>query len=84
MAFGARQEDGKWRLCLRKGRTITKMSFTDGSPPQEIQFKSQVKAKACADALNETYWKEYDRWYSKGQPFPSAQAMVNLISEHII
>ncbi|RWB08748.1 MAG: hypothetical protein EOQ39_18955 [Mesorhizobium sp.] len=83
MAFGARLEDGKWRLCLRKGRTITSMSFSEG-PPVEIQFKSQVKAKACADALNEQYWKSFEKTERKGGLLPCHEGMVNLIKDHII
>lgn len=60
MAFGARNEDG-WRLCWRKGKTIR----TVFAGRYEIAFKSQAKAKACADALNETYWKSYFKRESK-------------------
>lgn len=59
MAFGARNEDGKWRLCLRKGETITYVDRTRW-PDIEITFSSQSRAKACADELNEKCWDAYE------------------------
>lgn len=83
MAFAARQVDGKWRLCLRKGRTIDHMSFSNGAR-EEIEFSSQAKAKACADALNELYWKPYDKSARTGiLPSDVHDGMVNLIRDHI-
>lgn len=84
MAFAARQENGKWRLCLRKGRTIDHMTFGNGAR-EEIEFASQVKAKACSDALNELYWKQFERTERKGGPLPSDvhEGIVHLIREHI-
>lgn len=84
MAFGARQEDGKWRLCHRKGRTIvhwTKKFW----PEVEIVFASQSKAKACADALNER-WKEYEtvEFAIKRRPPVDVQAMVDFFFETIV
>lgn len=54
MAFGARNDSG-WRLCHRKGITIHHV----WNPSIQIVFKTQAKAKACADELNEKYWKQY-------------------------
>lgn len=55
MAWGARNEDGTWRLCRRKGATV--LTFMVSTFPNlEIRFSSQAKAKACADALNEAIW----------------------------
>jgi len=81
MAFAARQEDGKWRLCLRKGRTITHAKFKDVTV--DIAFRSQAAAKACADALNERYWKHFERCLRKGEMPPFANEMVDLIEEHM-
>lgn len=53
MPWGARKEDGVWRLCERKGITIHRA----GS--MEIAFKSQARAKACADVLNAEFWNLY-------------------------
>lgn len=61
MAFAARLDDDKtWRLCLRKGKTIRHI-FSDKWPDIEIVFSSQAKAKACADELNEKFWKAYEK-----------------------
>lgn len=62
MAFGARNDEG-WRLCHRKGRTIYYIN-EKLYPHMPIEFRSQAKAKACADELNER-WKEYDSKESK-------------------
>ena len=59
MAFGARQVDGVWVLCLRKGQTI------DHAGPVPIRFKSQARAKACADALNEEFWETFQALQKK-------------------
>ena len=79
MAWGARVEDGKWRLCFRKGKTITEAMVRDTKT--EIVFKNQKVAKACADALNETYWPLFEK-AQKGKAYLPAQTrieMVNLI-----
>lgn len=55
MAFAARNEEGVWRLCLRKGITFTHFSLA-WEHPIEICFKNQASAKACADELNEKCW----------------------------
>ncbi|RWI35501.1 hypothetical protein [Mesorhizobium sp.] len=60
MAFGARQENGAWRICLRKGAAILHLD-SKAFPGVEVKFKSQAKAKACADTLNEVYWKRYEK-----------------------
>jgi hypothetical protein len=61
MAFAARQDDeGKWRLCRRKGNTI----FTVFG--EEVIFSSQAKAKKCCDDLNDRYWKVYEREHRNG------------------
>lgn len=60
MAFGARNEGG-WRLCHRKGKTIK----TVLAGKYEVVFKSQAKAKACADELNDLFWKPYWKAESK-------------------
>lgn len=80
MAFGARQEaDGKWRLCLRKGRTIKRFY-----PGEEFEFKGQRQAKACADELNETFWDRY-RKYQLGAPAPDyAWDMIICIRKHCL
>ncbi len=82
MAFGARKEEGKWRLCLRKGRTITHARLP-GDRKVELEFSSQAKAKACADALNERYWAQFDKHMKKKQYPPFAQEMVELIEGHM-
>lgn len=59
MAFGARNDEG-WRLCHRKGKSIYFVNEAKW-PDVIIEFKSQAKAKACADELNEqwdAYWKK--------------------------
>lgn len=58
MAFGARNDEG-WRLCYRKGKTIFYVN-EKRFPEIPIEFRSQAKAKACADDLNQD-WKEYEK-----------------------
>jgi len=82
MAFAARNEGGKWRLCLRKGRTITYAEIHEGQRT-EIEFASQAKAKACADVLNDRYWPHFDKATRKRGPMvPFAQDMLDLILEY--
>lgn len=83
MPFGARQEDGKWRLCWRKGRTIVHVR-KESFPGVEIVFRSQAKAKACADALNSTYWPAYEKT-EKGRAeldWATYAGMLETIAEH--
>lgn len=76
MAFGARQEDGKWRICLRKGATC--IHQYPGGP--EIEFASQRRAKACADELNEEFWPRYSK---NKELFPVwAMDMIETIRKH--
>lgn len=78
--FAARNENGKHRLCHRKGITIhgTKLSGTW----EEIEFSSQAKAKACADELNRLYWKPYWKAYQKNEYPPCAWEMYDLIKKY--
>lgn len=59
MAWGARVENGKWRLCFRKGDTIHHAIVRDEQI--ELVFPNQKKAKACADEWNEKYWDTYEK-----------------------
>jgi hypothetical protein len=65
MAWGARQhDDGTWRLCERKGRTILFVNSKQ-FPDLQIQWSSRSGAEKCAKELNETYWSAYDRAQKK-------------------
>ncbi|RWB95621.1 MAG: hypothetical protein EOQ56_28140 [Mesorhizobium sp.] len=81
MAWGARQhEDGTWRLCERKGRTILRLS--PSFPDMEIRFASQAKTKKCADQLNELYWATYEKARKKGEATPPfAWSMAHIIHD---
>lgn len=68
MAFGARRTDRGWQLCLRKGATVELMG---GEP---LVFPSQKKAKACADALNSSYW----RIWHKNHPHLAGELQSNI------
>lgn len=83
MAFGARQEtDGKWRLCLRKGRTITGAPTAEGER-LDFEFASQRRAKACADELNDNFWDQYKLFQNGTTPGPDwAWDMVETIRKH--
>jgi hypothetical protein len=82
MAFGARQEaDGRWVLCLRKGRTVDGWSHTDGSRTT-FEFASQRRAKACADELNETFWDQYRKYKLGDEPPAFANDMTDCIRKH--
>lgn len=65
MAFGARSTDGVWHLCHRKGQDVRHINERRW-PDIEIRFKSQVRAKACADELNEK-WKDYSKQWNNAQ-----------------
>lgn len=84
MAFGARQEtDGKWRLCLRKGRTVTGTNTCEGR--LDFEFASQRRAKACADELNLLFWDRYKKISDGTQPAPEwAWDMIDCIRKHAI
>lgn len=84
MAFGARQEsDGKWRLCLRKGRTITGCPSPEGH--LDFEFKGQRQAKACADELNEHFWDRYKSFQDGTKDGPDwAWGMIETIRKHCI
>lgn len=73
--FGARVEQGKWRLCYRKNETI---HYHDIEGHTEIVFKNQKIAKACADALNAQYWKEFD-YARKNKQWPAADILYGMV-----
>lgn len=83
MAFAARNEDGKWRLCKRMGKTFIHVCSED-LPGVEIAFSSQAVTKKCADELNERFWAEYDRHerLATGQPSPLYVEMLEVIRQH--
>lgn len=83
MAFAARNENGVWRLCKRAGDTIIHVK-QELWPDITIRFSSQAKAKACADALNERFWKDYERHERKSptEPNPHFHAMLEVIYQH--
>jgi ArsR family metal-binding transcriptional regulator len=83
--FGARYEDKKWYLCIRRGITIkgTAFPYPDGKW-QEFVFKSQKQAKACADELNDKFWNAYDDNDRKSRRIPDiAQQMIECIKRHL-
>jgi hypothetical protein len=61
MAWGARQEDGIWRLCERRGRTII-FACKRILPDVQIRFPGRSQAEECAKVLNELHWEEYERF----------------------
>lgn len=59
MAWGARQhDDGSWRLCERKGRTLLHLCCADAQDVQ-IVWKTRSGAEKCAKELNELWWPFY-------------------------
>ncbi|QIG69161.1 hypothetical protein EVB78_127 [Rhizobium phage RHph_N1_15] len=60
MAWGARQEDGVWRLCERRGRTITHVT-RKVTPAVEIRFPGRAASEKCAHEMNERFWDGYSR-----------------------
>ncbi|MBX5130736.1 hypothetical protein HJB53_30060 [Rhizobium lentis] len=78
MAWGARQEDGVWRLCERRGRTITNVTRRV-SPAVEIRFPGRALAEKCAHEMNERFWDSYDR--AKRSHLQDWE-IVQLIAEH--
>lgn len=84
MAFAARKdEDGTWRLCKRGGDTI-RFVKQEIYPDVQIIFSSQAKTKACADELNELFWKEYERHERKSpqDPNPRFWEILDVIKKH--
>jgi hypothetical protein len=84
MAWGARkEEDGSWRLCERRGRSILHVS-RKLRPPIEIRFPGRAMAEDCAHKLNELYWPAYHKVRSKDEtaPVPCAWEMLDIILEH--
>lgn len=62
--FAATVDDnGVYRLSIRRIRTIK--TYHDYGKTVDLKFKSRAKAKACADELNETWLKHYDKNFSK-------------------
>lgn len=82
MAWGARQEDGVWRLCERRGRTIihARRSLL---PDVEIRFPNRALAEDCAKLLNEMFWDDYERFRKnrkrKTDEMPFAWLMLDVI-----
>lgn len=79
MAFAARKEDGEWRLCKRGGDAIGRIS--PKYPHITIKFSSQAKTKACADELNERFWKAYSK-RTADTPFEHYWEMLEVIHRH--
>lgn len=84
MAWGARQEDGIWRICERRGRTIIRVD-SNLLPNVEIRFPGRSAAEACAHKLNESHWEHYERARKKApapkEP-PFAWQMLAIIRDH--
>lgn len=80
--FGARIEDGKWRLCIRRGNVIKTLCSKHFK--EEIVFRSQAKAKATADRLNDLHWKEYAMVFKDGMDasYETQWDMIKIIHEH--
>ncbi|TDW20487.1 hypothetical protein EV128_125117 [Rhizobium azibense] len=79
MAWGARQEqDGSWRLCERRGRTILHVT-RQVKPDVAIRFPGRAMAESCAHELNEKFWDGYDRAKRR---HPDAWSIVDIIFAH--
>jgi hypothetical protein len=83
MAWGARQEDGAWRICERRGRTI-KFVAPSTTKQVEIRFPGRARAEECAHKLNETFWEDYERYRKKHKAtdVPFAWEMLDIIRDH--
>jgi hypothetical protein len=78
MAWGARkEEDGSWRLCERRGRTITTLS-RQLSPAVVIVFPGRAMAEDCAHAMNDL-WGDYDR---AKRLHPNTHEIIDIIAKH--
>lgn len=84
--FGARVEDKKWYLCVRRGEVIkgTAYPYPDGKW-QPFVFSSQKQAKACADDLNAKFWDVYEGASRKSRLMPpeTVKAMLDCIAGHL-
>jgi hypothetical protein len=77
MAWGARhEEDGSWRLCERRGRTITHLTRQLALEVQ-IVFPGRAMAEECAHAMNEV-WDDYDR---AGRLHPKTAEIIDIIAK---
>lgn len=81
MAFGARQEQGVWRICERKGRTIKHISQRRW-PDIEVKFSGRAAAEKCAHTLNEAYWDRYAKKRQKTDDPEVAWGITQVILEH--
>ncbi len=77
MAWGARNEEGHWRLCERRGRTITHLT-RQLSPEVQIVFPGRSMAEDCAHAMNEL-WDAYER---TARLHPQTAEIVDIIAKH--
>jgi len=57
-------DDGKFRLSIRRIRTIKTFHNKHGNPV-DITFTSLAKARNCANELNELYVDEFERNWDK-------------------
>lgn len=79
MAWGARQDDdGTWRLCERKGRTI-RFVCQELWPDIQIVWKTRSGAQKCAEELNETHWPAYDKAQRAAKDAPPLDWQIVLV-----
>lgn len=84
MAWGARQEDGIWRICERRGRTIVH-ACSSLLPDVEIRFPARSRAEECAHQLNELHWSEYEQHRKRNKTTretPCAWEMLAIIRDN--
>ncbi len=84
MAWGARQEDGVWRLCERRGRTIVH-ACARLLPDLEIRFPGRAMAEDCAHKLNDLYWPQYEAHRKKHKTtnnMPFAWMILAIVRDH--
>lgn len=82
MAWGARQiEDGTWRICERRGRTIMNVC-EEQFPGVEIKFASRSQCEKCTKALNDGWWDAYKKKLNKEpQDFRVFNGILNMIHD---
>lgn len=88
MFASRKDDDGAFRLCVRRGRVIK--STMIGDSYKFITFDTAAKAKQCADELNDKYFDQYDKFIDRDNvprskdkiPAPLRNGMVETIMKY--
>lgn len=77
--FGARETDGKWHLCVKRGKSIRNINMDTGDT--EVEFPTAAKARECAKELNDKYWTEYSYYMNTHPSYEICEQMKETIEK---